>query len=64
VVCHAEKLDVVMVEVESRTGDDMDALDFILDWLVNRYDRDASPKELRKLRRLSIFLRYAIGANS
>jgi hypothetical protein len=55
--------DVVMVEVESRTGDDLDALDFILDWLVDRYGRDAPLKELRKWRRLSI-LRYALGANS
>jgi hypothetical protein len=53
--------DVVMVGVESRT--DMDALDFILDWLVDRYRCDALLKELRKLRRLSI-LRYALGANS
>jgi hypothetical protein len=55
--------DVVMVEVESLTGDDTDTLDFILDWLVDRYGRDAPLKELRKLRRLSI-LRYALGANS
>jgi hypothetical protein len=61
--CTGSNPDPVMVEVDSRTGDDMDALDFILDWLVDRYGRDAPLKELRKWRRLSI-LRYALGANS